>query len=157
MSAELEAGLSAVRNMADDPAPANDAAATDQARVEAIALAYITLSHGRFAPEAYEAKKSFWNSHAEFIIAVDPATAQLAALQAECAQLRGDIERTDRCLRRWRTAYFRDNPPNTYLANLFNDILRALGTYEQDAERNAARQSLAAQAVDETTTTEGSN
>ena len=56
-------------------------------------------------------------------------------------ELQARIDMADRAIRSWRRAYFRDNPPNTYLANVFNDILRALGTFEVNDADNAARES----------------
>lgn len=52
-------------------------------------------------------------------------------------------EEVDREVRGSRIFYFRHNPPNTLLAQIFNNILLANGTYEIDHAKHAAREEAA--------------
>lgn len=67
-------------------------------------------------------------------------------LAPENKRLRERIDQTDRAIRAWRRSYFQCHLPNTYLANMLNDILRVLGTYEADPEKNAIREAKGAPA-----------
>lgn len=50
------------------------------------------------------------------------------------------VELVDREVRRCRRFYFQHNPPSTMLAQIFNDILIANGTFESDMGKNLARE-----------------
>jgi hypothetical protein len=65
------------------------------------------------------------------------------ALLSLLAQDRAKIEAADKELRTGRRFLFKLNGQNTPLAIVFNDILKALGTYERDSEANARRESAA--------------
>ena len=78
---DIIAAENAVLVMPDDPAPANDAAVTEQARVEAIAPHVARYLHG---------DRSAWDI-ARDIIAADPLTAKYAALQAEFLELKKTV------------------------------------------------------------------
>jgi hypothetical protein len=52
-------------------------------------------------------------------------------------------EWVDAAIRNERRAYFGHNPSNTWLAQTFNNLLMANGTFESDAKKNAQREQRA--------------